>query len=500
MRFPKIPIMERAFRLFEYLGFREGKDGQLLKYYFEGENCPRRFNDIVYVPPKDSIPVKDPFRFSTCNNGLVPDCTVNDGAEEILQDAFGYFKYRLKNNFEKGFQELLRRDNLSTREYLRQVLDYDFHSIQYLETMNSATGQYDQAFSESVMDSFDFDYPSDKPVEWFCVKGGTSEVIKEMVQKLNTKPSLKHRVMSIKWKQTPSDRNAFEDKRSMEVKVANEKRKPYKEETKNFSALFNTTSLACMQRMDLRDAGFGRAQLDAMRNLHYDDSTKVAIEFDAPWWKTKCNIKGGYASTDLPIRTCVYPSYNLEAKGKAVLLCSYTWGQDAQRMGSLVEDNSPMDTSTEKYDQLKELLVHNLALLHQNSASYKEMHDTISKAYLRHHAYNWYKDPNTAGAFALFGPGQFANYYPKLIEPAANGHLYLAGEASSAHHAWIVGSLDSAYRALVLYLRTLQFSLPEICGSLEALDKEWGELREIQSDALDWLAILSKMDLPTADA
>ncbi|KAJ5768964.1 hypothetical protein N7520_003523 [Penicillium odoratum] len=520
MRFPDIPIMDRTFRLFKALGFEKGVD--LLDYYLEGENCPQRFNDITYVAPKEGSGEHDPFHFSIANKGLVPNSTINDGAGEILADAFDYYKYELKKDFEKGFKKLMRRDHLTTREYLRQVITWKqqtglSHRVsriaQLLIPCCSATALYDQAFTESVMDSFDFDYPIksdtskespesdtsvDPPepkVQWFCIKGGTSKVIERMETSLKTKVSHNHRVTSIQYNQVTTNEKISDQ--PMEIKVMNEFNES---ETKSFSAVFSTATLACTQRMDLREAGLSRSQLDAMRNLHYDASTKVAIEFDNPWWITKCGIvKGGSASTDLPIRTCVYPSYNLDAKGKAVLLCSYTWAQDAQRMGSLVNNEAPEGKLSGKDSQLKELLIHNLALLHKESASYEEMRSIIAEAYIQHHGFDWYADPHTSGAFALFGPGQFANYYPDLIDPAANGHLYLAGEACSTHHAWIVGALDSAYRALVLYLRTLGTSV-DIKEILLALEGKWGELRQISSDALDWQAYLSKCDLTKGDS
>ena len=56
-------------------------------------------------------------------------------------------------------------------------------------------------------------------------------------------------------------------------------------------------------------------------------------------------------------------------------------------------------------------------------------------SYQSHHAFNWTHDPYTSGAFALFGPGQFENYYPYLVRPAADGKLHMVGEPSSGHHA-----------------------------------------------------------------
>lgn len=71
----------------------------------------------------------------------------------------------------------------------------------------------------------------------------------------------------------------------------------------------------------------------------------------------------------------------------------------------------------------------------------------------------WYNDPYARGAFALFGPGQFGStelsgevkgfsMFASLKAPAAGGRLHFAGEATSIHHAWVVGALNSAWRAV----------------------------------------------------
>ena len=71
---------------------------------------------------------------------------------------------------------------------------------------------------------------------------------------------------------------------------------------------------------------------------------------------------------------------------------------------------------------------------------------------IAHHAYAWSHDKHMGGAFAVFGPDQFKHMYPAVQDPAANGHLYIAGECVSAHHAWIVGALESARLAFLKYL------------------------------------------------
>ena len=101
------------------------------------------------------------------------------------------------------------------------------------------------------------------------------------------------------------------------------------------------------------------------------------------------------ARTDLPLRVCVYPSYNnkdqnlnpdWDPEKPAVLLCSYTWGQDAQRIGSLISKESPVGE-----EQLKNVLLHNLALLHtKDDGQYKELLARLKdREYKTHHAWEY---------------------------------------------------------------------------------------------------------------
>lgn len=89
---------------------------------------------------------------------------------------------------------------------------------------------------------------------------------------------------------------------------------------------------------------------------------KLVFGFPIPGGSKNLHInKGGLGKTDLPIRVYVYQSYNIEEDDRkpAVLLCSYTWEQDASHMGSPIRPKSPGDE-----DDLKELLFRNLALFH----------------------------------------------------------------------------------------------------------------------------------------
>ncbi|EAQ83519.1 hypothetical protein CHGG_09923 [Chaetomium globosum CBS 148.51] len=462
MRYPDIPTMKRTFDLFKLTNM------PVRDYYLKGPNTPDLFNDYFFTDGPD------PYHVSTANGGCVPNHVV-DNVGKILEDAFGPYKKELALNFNKGFADLMKVDDFSTREYLKRggpdgtEPKYDFFAVQWLETQNTSTNLFDQAFSESVMDSFDFDNPQPGGVKWYCIEGGTSLLTDAMHAGLRTQVTTGKRVEAIS-----IERNTIEEKDgkltiddgNMSVKCAGEA-----EPRRGYSTVFTTTSLGCLGRMDLRSLELHPSQKDAIRSLHYDHSVKVALKFTYPWWIVDCGItQGGVASTDLPLRTCVYPSYNTtdDPTKPAVLLASYTWAQDATRAASLVSRASPAGE-----DELVELILQDLARLHARHITYAQ----LRKAYTgEHHAYSWSHDPNTAGAFALFGPGQYSNFYPYLSRPAADSKFHIVGEAASAHHAWIVGALDSAHAAVYRFLH--RFGLK---GAIGVLEEKWGKVDELET-------------------
>lgn len=468
MRFPEIPIMDRTFKL-----FRETLNVPLIPYYLSGVNNPNLFNDRLF---KEGV--SDPYGVSEANGGLVPDGDV-DNIDTILDKAFGPWKEKLKENFNEGFEELMTVDDMSTREYLKRggpdgkEKKYDFYTIQWAETQNTSSNLFDQAFSESIMDSFDFDYPindgdeTDKTVKWWCVDGGTTLVTEAMEKKLKRSVETGKRVEVIG--QTNKDLEVESD--NMFIKCVDEK-----DPREGYATVFNTTSLGCLARMDTRSLDLLPSVKDAIRCLHYDDSAKLALRFSYPWWIKDCGItEAGVASTDLPLRTCVYPSYNLhDGDDKpAVLLASYTWAQDATRIGSLVGNK-------EKEKELVDVVLRDLARLHEKPEGSKLKgitYEEIKKSFTgEYNVFSWSQDPFTSGAFALFGPSQFSKLYPLFSIPAARGKFHIVGEAASVHHAWVVGSLDSAVAAVHRFLR--RFGLKK---QLLELKERWNDPEEIES-------------------
>lgn len=68
---------------------------------------------------------------------------------------------------------------------------------------------------------------------------------------------------------------------------------------------------------------FSRAKQRAIRQLHYDASAKILLQFRRRFWEDDDGIFGGGAFSDLPIRTTFYPEQGRET-GRGIMLASYT--------------------------------------------------------------------------------------------------------------------------------------------------------------------------------
>jgi monoamine oxidase len=314
----------------------------------------------------------------------------------------------------------------------------------------------------------DFEYPDKtKDKGWYCILGGANVLAQNMQKKLTNQPSFNVRVTGIE----------LIDK--MEMRVTSQSTATQNDpQSKTYQGVFNSTSLGCMREMDIK-ANLNYPTKEAMRSLGYGPSAKVGIKFNRAWWiygLPGFNItQGGLGHSDLTIRTCVYPSYNYNVPDntEAVLLCSYTWQQDAERIGSMMVGTNNQNLLTHAQiiadeQNLKNLVLRDLAKMHTgndgNSMTEDELYDALQNSYMDHYAHDWTHDPNTAGAFAFFRPAQFSTLWPLMIQPT-NDHIII-GEAASPHHAWVVGALESAVYGVYSWISMNEELIP---GATEAL-------------------------------
>jgi sarcosine oxidase/L-pipecolate oxidase len=508
--------------------------------------------------PRPDGTTPDYFRFGDQYNGGpgtgVPDEYVAVGSGALLDNAVKPFLDMMDKNFGNGFDALAAVDNYSTRQYLAEKTKlpnqecpcegYPQSAINYIETFDTGTGLFDEAFSETVIDCFDFEETdvdeSGKKRIWQCTNGGMDRFVASMLKYLahddagaggsggGTKKRSRddssgssaavgrgpkragkshgqsegtaldddsssmavdsgsgshhsdvsadgvHTISADCWvtKIAPN-----KDKTSLEVEYRGATASSSHPPSKTFRHVINTAPLSIVRNMDLSQCDLSLRQRDAIRLMHYDFSCKLALRFKSRFWEAGSAqeaIVGGVSNTDNPLRVIVYPSYGLDlpkgAHAPGVMICSYTWAQDASRAAALFGasgGNRQHDVFTARRDEAVQLCLGYLAQLH-GEVVYQQYDDA-------YYFQDWYDDQYSQGAFALYGPSHFKELFPHITQPAANGLLHFAGEATSVHHAWIVGALNSAYRAVYQIL-----DFENLAREKEELVKQWGIVEEVE--------------------
>jgi len=182
---------------------------------------------------------------------------------------------------------------------------------------------------------------------------------------------------------------------------------------------------------------FSYEKYRAIIELGYDSGTKVALMTKYRFWEKK-HIYGGSSKTDLITGAIVYPSDNaLDKDGTqpldpavsdrpGVFIASYTWGQDARRLGAM--------PATQRED----FVIQQVSQIHPELRTRGMILDRKSWAW---DTYRW-----SGGAFAFYQPGQFARIHQHVVQP--EGRIYFAGEQCSHSHSWMEGALESAENAV----------------------------------------------------
>ncbi|KAJ7191559.1 L-amino acid oxidase 1 [Mycena pura] len=462
MRFPDNDANKATFQLFKELRLSP------IKYVLSQDDNILEFNNIrttAAVASTQGDHFKDvivPKEYLNKEHVDLRGKTVY-GVDACAGAAYDPFRKALIDDFDAGWNELMKYDWASTRSYLaREKPKYPLSVVHWMENRTSGTGGFDKAFSEEILESLEFDDPKD--VKWWCLEGGTKGLIDAMLKKLMIPPkfppndrryppippplpSYGQRVTSVEGPFFLSPHRCYPDlPRSprwprfpfMKVGVSDAG-------AEYFSHVVSTASFANLGTINTQGVPMTYKQRQAIRTLNYGPAVKVAIKFKTRWWETMKQI-GGSSRTDRQSRVVVYPSYGVGDEGPGVLMVTYNWHQDANRFGALIKNSD----WSKQLDPDRERPASEKVLLEQIYGDLASLHglpvEWLREQSLDYHAFDWYHNPFTMGAFAHYGPGQFSTFFADIVQPAAFGRFHFAGEVASAHHAWIAGALDSAER------------------------------------------------------
>ncbi|KAG8975278.1 hypothetical protein FRC05_006221 [Tulasnella sp. 425] len=454
MRYPDAdgnPSMKRLFMLFNCQQLNP-KDGpklaeKLLDYKFNCDDAFRYYNG-VRTKISDTT---NTFRFQ--ETGADPKLLPLGGSEVLKKYVLDDFVKDLLDDLHtgghKGWDHLMEFDNYSTRGYMTLKKGIDAVTVDWVETVTYGTGWFDKALSELVLEYIAFSSFLDHPT-YKCLDGG-SRVLPDFMTKYINKQrpnalQLGKRVTEIYYAAPGEVTSGLTPVR---VRVEGEDR------SREYGHVISTLPLPVLRSLSIDDAGLDIKQTNSLRQLQYGPSEKIGVKFRTQWWRTgkdndgqTLNIIGGQSFSD----RFGIPGNPPES---TVLIASYSWTEvydtafvttmDALRLGSMISAGGALK------NQVKDLVLRDLSRIHNVS------YDFLFEQYEDHF-----------GAFAFFGPGEFSTIYKSLNRPAAGGRLHFAGEALSTRHAWVVGALDSAWRAVK---EVLWLSYPYL---IKKFEQEWG--------------------------
>lgn len=439
-KFPCIKLMDRligseAWSLVSYLNRHskggEGKQLKLLPYWISHPNNLKCFNGVV--KKVDDPCWNDPFKLSQASGGCLPAEYAEQSLD--LSQTFADVTATLRADLDAGVKELQQLDHLSTRTYLERRFPPSV--VDWMELQDVAVSTYNQAVSEHILR---LDLEEDK-MEWVCIEGGSERLIDEMAKVIG--PSSIRQNAKVTAIAPAADGQ-------VQVSVGGQ--------NFDFNHVISTVPPSVLRLIDTSACKFSSAKKAAFRALGSDQYTRVALRFKTRFWeRDECmggrSCEGGETVTDLNMGTVIYPSYGIGDKREGVLLIN-CWNQEP-RLGVL----SP--------EQRAELCLRELEIVHG---------PVVREEYLAGSGFShcWSQDPYALGGSVLFAPNQFSLHFEGLISSALDNHLHFAGEATSVHHTWAVGALNSAYRAVAQIL-----VCEGLTHHLAQLVERWGVVAEV---------------------
>eukprot|EP01088_Endostelium_zonatum_P016527 TRINITY_DN4507_c0_g1_i1.p1 TRINITY_DN4507_c0_g1~~TRINITY_DN4507_c0_g1_i1.p1 ORF type:complete len:752 (-),score=187.77 TRINITY_DN4507_c0_g1_i1:11-2266(-) len=480
------------------------------------------------------------FAFTGVPHELLTHYTATELEDKVFEkDLAALWEGYKHNRLKQTFEEILEREDLNSvrskmsaqlPEFMKQIeanppadKTWITHTVNYAETQGKATGMYDASYVDMLTEAFNFSPAAGLEKEdrfkysWRLIRGGTSRLsdsVATWLRDRQDKVGIETGRIVIKIKEALGGSKiqiGHAETLTAEVDKQNsvDAEAGRSTETTTFDHVICTTTLPMLRTMQIDWALVNPSVNMALRSLRYEHSVKIGFAFTKRWWedqefmKTKSNHArvGGLATTDLHIRTIVFPSYgypewkpnhalepNKELPG--VMLVSYCWSIDADNLANLPEKIAVKKA----YDNLLDVFQLDATDL-DKFIDDKPQQKVGEKKFPQYKFFNWNNDAHALGAFAIFGPGQFSSLYPVMTRPAGTqGRLHFAGEALSTNHGWITGALSSAYRsvrAILEHEARGEGADGKYKKAIKKLEADWGP-PEAHSEGVD--------DLPVVEA
>ncbi|GIF08506.1 flavin monoamine oxidase family protein [Actinoplanes siamensis] len=190
----------------------------------------------------------------------------------------------------------------------------------------------------------------------------------------------------------------------------------------------------------LRLSGFSDEKLQIINGVQYVPATKVALHCREAFWQRE-GIKSGASLSGGRVRQTYYPPIDGDPAYGAVLLASYSIGEDAELLGRM--------SAAARYAAV----LADLAPMHPQLLRPGMVLNAKSLA--------WGQHPWSHGACSVrWGMDAAAAEEQRVRAQRPEGRLYFAGEHCSSRPAWLEGALESALDAVSQMVMRMAAAFP----------------------------------------
>jgi monoamine oxidase len=381
----------------------------------------------------------------------LPEALRNQTASALLNDALALPNKLVDKSLPldkqiEGWKEVLAKyDEYSMRQYLREYYQ-DEHVIEYIGTLKNLTSRMFLSFIHNFIDTFYIN----SETSYIELAGGNWRLPQSFVPYLAEDLVMNARAIELGWFNPHTGvgdpRAMHRGKPGVWVKTVNEPavkrgvaRPQHIRVEREFTADFLVVTIPFSALRFVKVSPlFSYDKRRAIIELHYDQATKVLLEFserfwewDEATWRARLGSPyrghdslGGGSIVDGPNRFIYYPSHPVPGSTGGVILASYTWADEACRWDSMPDEDR-----------------YGFALKGLTDIYGPEIKKFFTGA---GRTQSWLRDHYSFGEAAVFTPGQLTTLHPHI--PTPEGLVHFAGEHTSLKHAWIEGAIESAVR------------------------------------------------------
>ncbi len=205
--------------------------------------------------------------------------------------------------------------------------------------------------------------------------------------------------------------------------------------------------------LSLYDGDAGRDFRERVGTVIIEQSMKILMGFERPWWKADFGATPGESITDLPMRQCYY--FGTDRRDRhSLFLSSYndidtvSYWRTLERE-ELFEPRATAIVSQAEVDAIRELQAPKV-MVAESIAQVREMHgasNRIPDPYVTYYK-DWSHEPFGGGYHAWDAGVAVAETMRRMRHPRSQEAIHICGEAYSDQQGWAEGALCEAEKML----------------------------------------------------